>query len=138
VSERGGKRRAWASGGSTCRIRCGAIRRTLSALLFLASIAVEALPATAHILEVSTSVTLAAAATDDALKDALAAAATDVLRDVAPLQPAVMAITAAYLTAGRLYVRFLIADEAGARLLGLEADPTGQEPHPSGQPQGYL
>ena len=76
----------------------------------------------AEILELSTSISVPPEASDEDFKDAIRVAARDVLRDIRSLRPVMMVVTAAYLSAGRLYVRFVVADEAGARMLGVPPD----------------
>jgi hypothetical protein len=98
------------------------------AALILALIVGAGVPAGADIVEVTTSVTMPAPATEEALQGAVNSAAQKVLSELG-LQPAMMVITAAFVSAGRLYVRFLVADEAGARLLGAwGGNPETQEP----------
>ena len=97
--------------------------KTLLGPLILAWTVAAAIPAAAGIVEVSTSVTVPAPATDEDVQAALRTAAREALNGVTSLEPAVMVLTAAYVSAERLYVRFLIADEAGARLLGVWGQP---------------
>jgi hypothetical protein len=86
-------------------------------------------------VEVTTSVTMPAPTTEEGLQDAVTAAARGVLRELA-LEPVMMLITAAYVNAGRLYVRFLVADEAGARQLGVWGGrPEAQEPETNDDPR---
>jgi hypothetical protein len=92
-------------------------------------VAATGVPAAADLVEVTTAVTMPAQATEEDFRKAVGVAAQEVLDNVDPLQPVMMVITAAYLSAGRLYVRFLVADEAGARQLGVRrADPESPEP----------
>jgi len=93
--------------------------KTLFGALILAWTVAAATPVAAGIVEVSTSVTMPAPATDEDVQAALRTAAREALNGVTSLEPAVMVLTAAYVAAERLYVRFLIADEAGARQLGV-------------------
>src|SRR5262245_7748167 len=95
------------------------IMKILFGALILAWTVAAAIPAAAGIVEVSTSVTVPAPATEEDVQAALRTAAREALDGVTSLEPAVMVLTAAYVSAERLYVRFLIADEAGARLLGV-------------------
>jgi hypothetical protein len=97
----------------------GAVIKRLCAVLVL-SLAVGAwIPAAAEVLELTTSVEMPAPATEAAMQDAIRAAAREVLNEVGSFKPVMIAVTAAYVSAGRLYVRFVIADEAGARSLGV-------------------
>ena len=110
--------------------------KTMCLALILAVIVGAASPAVADIVEVTTSVTMPAPITDEDLEDAVGAAARGVLREL-DLQPVMMIITGAYVNAGRLYVRFLVADEAGARVLGLGAgNPEAQMPETNDNVRG--
>lgn len=93
--------------------------RNLCAILFAVFVVAVGLPASAEIVEVTTSVSMSAPPSDDEMRAVLHAAAKDIIANAAPFQPVVMALTGAYLRAGRLYLRFLVADEAGARILGV-------------------
>lgn len=105
--------------------------KTLWVGLVIALLVGVSVPAAAHIAEVETSVSMPAPASEDDLRDALNAAARDV---IAEFQPVVLAITAAYVNAGRLYVHFLVADEAGARLLGVW-EPDADDPDRPAEPR---
>ena len=93
--------------------------KTLCGVLILAWITAAGIPAAAEIVEVSTSVTMPAPATNEDVQAAIRAAAREALNGVTSLEPAIMVLTAAHVSAERLYLRFLIADEAGARQLGV-------------------
>lgn len=95
--------------------------RTMCAMLIVAVALVVAvgLPANAEIVEVATSVSMPTPPSEDELRSALHAAAKDVISNTTTIEPVVVALTGAYLSAGRLYFHFLLADEAGARLLGM-------------------
>ena len=101
--------------------------RTMCAALILALAVGAARPAIADIAEVTTSVSMPAPATDENLESAVKAAARAVLSKI-ELQPVMMLVTGAFVSSGRLYVRFLVADEAGARILGVPgANPEAEE-----------
>ena len=91
--------------------------KMLALALALGFVVGSSAPAAANILEVTTSVTMPVSASEDDVRTALNAAAREV---IAQFQPAVLAVAAAYVRAGRLYVHFLVADAAGARALGIE------------------
>jgi Rad3-related DNA helicase len=87
-------------------------RRLISALallLFAAS------PASAYLVEVTTSVTVADADDRDVVRQALMAAVDDVLKQAIAFTPTLVVLTSATLVNTRLYIRLLLADEDGER-----------------------
>lgn len=72
-----------------------------------------AVPAAAFVVEVTTSVDLADAADDGQLKDALQTAVDQVLSEAIAFRPTLVVLTHAVVKGSRLYVRLLLADEAG-------------------------
>jgi hypothetical protein len=112
--------------------------KILSMALILAFIAASGTPAAAEMVEVATSIAMPAPETDDDIRTAIRAAAQEVLSDLPELEPVAIVVTAAYVSAGRLHVRFLIADEAGARLLGIrEGSPETRHPEAGVNGHGY-
>jgi hypothetical protein len=102
--------------------------KMLALALALGFVVGSSAPAAANILEVTTSVTMPVSASEDDVRTAVNAAAREV---IAQFQPAILAVAAAYIRAGRLYVHFLVADDAGARALGIEHGDGNQNPlHP--------
>jgi hypothetical protein len=95
------------------------MRIALLALLLVCLVGTVTPAASAEIVEVTTWVAVPASATDEEMKDAMRAAAREAVADTGVAQPAMVVVTAAFVSAGRLCVRFLIADEAGARQLGV-------------------
>lgn len=97
-------------------------------------------PAQARVFTVTTSVSMPADATETDLRDAVREAVHRVLARVRHLEPSLVALTDAYVDGDRLHVSFLVADEAGERMLkergrtpGGDADPGG---HVDGTPDG--
>jgi len=79
-------------------------------------------PAAAYLVEVTTSVSLENPGDNtqrdaDQLKDALRLAVDDVLRDAIAFKPTLILLTAARIVGDRLYVRLLIADQDGERIV---------------------
>lgn len=79
-------------------------------------------PAAAYLVEVTTSVSLPNPGDDterdaDQLKDALRSAVDDVLKEAIAFKPTLIVLTAARIVGGRLYVRLLIADQDGERIV---------------------
>lgn len=83
----------------------------LAALLVVALAA----PATAHIVEVTTSIALEAAADEGRLRDALQAAVDHVLTSAIAFQPTLVMLTDAAVVGDRVFIRLLLADEDGER-----------------------
>jgi hypothetical protein len=91
----------------------------LLAVLMLASVAVFGGPAWAHVVQATTSVSLADIDPNDKpeLEKALKSAVNDVIRSAIAFTPTFVALTDAQVIGERLYVRVLIADEEGERTL---------------------
>jgi hypothetical protein len=109
--------------------------KTAALMLTLLLVVGAGVPAAAHILEVTTSVAMPSPADEEDLDEALRVATQGVLEHVGSLQPVIVAVTAAYVRMGRLYVRFLIADAAGAQQLG-GWDTDGERPEGEMSPTG--
>jgi len=91
----------------------------LLAALTLASVASFGVPAWAHVVQATTSVSLADVDVNDKpeLEKVLKSAVNDVIREAIAFKPTLVALTDAQVIGDRLYVRVLIADEAGERTL---------------------
>jgi hypothetical protein len=70
-------------------------------------------PAAAFVVEVTTSVNVNDADDTTQLTDALQSAVDTVLRDAIAFRPTLIVLTHAVVRGSRLYVRMLLADEAG-------------------------
>jgi hypothetical protein len=90
--------------------------KSLLAVLVLATVVCSATPAAAYIAHVSTSVAVADANDELAVKQALQIAVDDLLSDGIGFTPTLVVLTRAILLDGRLYIRLLVADDEGARL----------------------
>ncbi len=93
------------------------MRRLAAAAVALALTAVAAPdPATAFLVEVTTSVSIENVHDEAALKDALQKTVDSVLSDAIAFRPTVVVvIRQAVLIRGRLYLRLLVADQDGER-----------------------
>lgn len=91
------------------------------AVCALAMMAVTALgaPASAHVVQATTSVSLTNVDVGDTpqLESALRSAVADVLADTIAFTPTLVALTDARVIDDRLYLRLLIADDDGVRTL---------------------
>ncbi len=90
--------------------------KSLLAALVVAAVVCSATPAGAYIAHVSTSVAVADANDELAVKQALQTAVDDLLSDGIGFTPTLVVLTRAILLDGRLYIRLLVADDEGARL----------------------
>ena len=88
-------------------------------MLAMLTVAAFATPASAHIVQATTSVSLADVDVDDppTLETALRSAVAEVLSGTIAFTPAIVTVTDAKVVEDRLYVRLLIADEDGLRTL---------------------
>ena len=86
---------------------------TRAAAALVAGVALLAVagPATAAMLEISTSVAAADADDPNVLNAAIRTAVDEVVNDGLPFTPTVAVLTRAYMAGGRLYVRVLLSDE---------------------------
>jgi hypothetical protein len=87
-------------------------RRLMPALALLLT---AASPASAYLVEVTTSVTVADADDRDVVRQALMAAVDDVLKQAIAFTPTLVVLTSATLVHTRLYIRLLVADQDGER-----------------------
>ena len=108
------------------------MRRLAAAAVALALTAVAAPdPATAFLVEVTTSVSIANVHDEAALKDALQKTVDSVLSDAIAFRPTVVVVRQAMLIRGRLYLRLLVADQDGERTFQ-DLDRDGErEPEPT-------
>jgi hypothetical protein len=103
--------------------------KRLVAAAAAAVLAWSATPATAFVVEVTTSVALADADDQGELKTALQAAVDNVLTDAISFTPTMIVLTHAVLVGDRLYVRLLLADQDGERTFNdLKPDPPTPQP----------
>ncbi|HEV8616334.1 MAG TPA: hypothetical protein VGU22_12660 [Methylomirabilota bacterium] len=72
-----------------------------------------AAPASAFVVEVTTSVAVADAADQRELSDAVRSAVDDVLSDAIAFRPTLILLTHAAIVGDRLYIRLLLADKDG-------------------------
>jgi hypothetical protein len=93
------------------------MKRHIVAGLALAVLAL-APPASANVVEVTTSVALAEVRDDDQLASAIKSAVNHALRQAIAFTPTVVALTNAAVIGERLYLRVLAADEDGEKTLG--------------------
>jgi Na+-translocating ferredoxin:NAD+ oxidoreductase RnfE subunit len=90
--------------------------KSLVAALVAATLVCSATPTGAYIAHVSTSVAVADANDELAVKQALQTAVDDLLSQGIGFTPTLVVLTRAILLDGRLYIRLLVADDEGARL----------------------
>jgi hypothetical protein len=83
-----------------------------AAALSLTSVAA---PASAYLVEITTSVSTEGLRDEAQLKEAVRGAVDSVLKDAIAFKPTVVVLTHAVVRSGRLYLRLLIADEDGER-----------------------
>ena len=88
------------------------MRRLASAIALLL---LTGTPASAFLVEVTTSVAVADADDQRALQDALKAAVDGVLQEAVAFTPTLVVLTHAAVVGARLYVRLLLADAEGER-----------------------
>jgi hypothetical protein len=89
--------------------------KRLAAAVAALLLAWSATPASAFVVEVTTSVAVADADDQGQLKTALQAAVDTVLSDAISFTPTMIMLTHAVLVGDRLYVRLLLADQDGER-----------------------
>jgi hypothetical protein len=103
-------------------------RLVTAAVLLAASVAS---PAAAHVVEVTTHVSLEDARDEGKLRRALQVAVDDVLKDTITFTPTVVVVTRALVVGDRLYVRLLMADQEGQRTV--EDIVNGERTHRGGE-----
>jgi len=88
------------------------LRRLMPALALML---VAASPASAYLVEVTTSVAVADADDRDVVRQALMSAVDDVLKQAIAFTPTLVVLTSATIVNTRLYIRLLVADADGER-----------------------
>jgi|SRR2546422_9254865 len=92
------------------------MRTMLAALLGIALVAAAA-PAFAHVVEVTTAVSLADVDDQETLTAAIHAAVNEAIEGTVAFKPTLVALTRANVIGERLYVRLLMADAEGEEML---------------------
>src|SRR6266702_730850 len=92
------------------------MRTMLAALLGIALVAASA-PAFAHVVEVTTAVSLADVEDQETLTAAIRAAVNEAMESAVGFKPTLIALTRANVIGERLYVRLLMADAEGEAML---------------------
>ena len=105
------------------------MKSLLAAIIGLAIITFAS-PATAYVVEVTTSIPVTTAADDARLKDALESAISDVLDYAIAFTPTVVSVRKARVVRDRIYILLLIADEEGEKTIETFAttEPASSEP----------
>jgi hypothetical protein len=91
--------------------------RTMLAALLGIALMVAAPPAFAHVVEVTTAVSLADVEDQETLTAAIHAAVNDAMDGAVAFKPTLVALTRANVIGERLYVRLLMADAEGEEML---------------------
>src|SRR5213593_4649068 len=91
--------------------------KSLLAAIITLAIATFANPATAYVVEVTTSIPVMTAGDDVRLKDALESAISDVLHHAIAFTPTVVTVHKARIVGDRIYLLLLIADEEGEKTM---------------------
>lgn len=89
--------------------------RRLVAAMALGLVLVSGVPASAYLVEVTTSVALDDADDQHEIQSAIRGAIDDVLRDAIAFTPTLVVLTNATIVGDRLFVRVLLADQDGER-----------------------
>jgi hypothetical protein len=103
------------------------VRRLVAALGLLLT---AASPASAYLVEVTTSIALGDREDEAAVRQAVLSAVDDVLKEAIAFKPTMVVLTSATVVGDRLYIRLLVADQAGEETFeelkppGLTAEPT--------------
>ena len=87
--------------------------RRLAAAMALGLVLVSGVPASAYLVEVTTSVALDDTEDRYEIQSAIRGAVDDVLRDAIAFTPTLVVLTHAAIVGDRLYVRLLLADQDG-------------------------
>jgi hypothetical protein len=98
-------------------------RLALAALLVLTACS----PAAAYLVEVTTSVAVSDAHDQGAVRNAVLAAVDEILKEAIGFKPTLVVLTSASVVRDRLYIRLLVADEAGERTYNELRDDDGSE-----------
>lgn len=106
------------------------MKLVLATIIGLA-IAALATTASAHVVEITTSIPAAKAADDADLKEALATAIDDAVKHVIRFTPTLITLQDARLVGGRIYIVLLVADKSGEELMNqLAADEASSSSEP--------
>ena len=89
--------------------------RRLVAAMALGLVLVSSVPASAYLVEVTTSVALDDAEDQHEIQSAIRGAIDDVVRDAIAFTPTLVVLTSAAIVGDRLYVRVLLADRDGEK-----------------------
>jgi hypothetical protein len=89
--------------------------RRLAAAMALGFVLASGLPASAYLVEVTTSVALEDTEDRHEIQSAIRGAVDDVLRDAIAFTPTLVLLTHAAIVGDRLYVRLLLADQDGEK-----------------------
>jgi hypothetical protein len=89
--------------------------RRLAAAMALGLVLISGVPASAYLVEVTTSVALDDAEDRHEIQSAIRGAIDDVLRDAIAFTPTLVVLTHAAIVGDRLYVRLLLADQDGEK-----------------------
>ena len=84
-------------------------------------------PASAYLVEVTTSVAVVDTHDRSAVRDALMTAVDGVLKEAIAFTPTMVVLTSATVVGDRLYVRLLVADQDGERTFEELQSPAGAE-----------
>ena len=106
------------------------IGAALAALILVAA----AGPATAFVVEVTTSIAVSDADDQGMLKSALQTAVDGVLKDAIAFRPTLVVLTRAVVMGDRLYIRLLVADQEGEQTVKDLAEPN-DDAEPSATPR---
>jgi hypothetical protein len=94
--------------------------------------------ASAHVVEITTSIPAAKAADDAALREALEAAIDDAVKHAIGFTPTLISLQNARLVGGRIYIMLLVADKSGEELMNqLAADEASSSSEPFTDLQGH-
>ena len=102
----------------------------LAALIGVAAVR----PATAFVVEVTTSIAVSDADDQAMLKSALQTAVDGVLKDAIAFKPTLVVLTRALVMGDRLYIRLLVADQDGEQTVKELAEPN-DDSEPSATPR---
>jgi hypothetical protein len=102
--------------------------RRLAAAIALGLVLVSGTPASAYLVEVTTSVALEDADDQHQIQSAIRGAVDEVLRDAIAFTPTLVLLTHAAIVGDRLYVRLLLADRDGERTFDALKDTPDLDP----------
>ena len=101
------------------------MKRLLATLIGL-GIAAFATSASAHMVEITTSIPAVKAADDNDLKQALASAVDDAVKHAIAFTPTVVTLQHARLVGDRIYLQLLVVDQDGEEMMEQLATAEGQ------------